>query len=274
MKILITGASGYIGARIYEDLRRHHDVIGTFWKNRFLANLRQLDVTDRKAVLKMVSDTNPDLVIHTAAIPSRRRCEEQPDEAFAVNTCGTANVVQAANTNDAQIIYISSLGAIEPVTHYGKTKSMGEEHVKNTRMGYDILRLSVTFGYSPNTHNDRPFNRIVRTLMEGDPIYYDDAWKFPPTYLRHVSATIQVLLEKRIRNRAIAVIVPEVKSKYEIASDILKPFGKAIEPTYKDTMERSVEKLPELGGLEFPVCSYREMILAIRQEIKMHVLGN
>lgn len=273
MKILITGASGYVGARIFEDLRGHHDVTGTFQRNKFFTNLRQLDITDRKAVLETTLDINPDLIIHAAAIPRRVSCEKNPHEAIATNAYGTENVVEAANMNNAKIIYISSLGAVEPVTLYGKTKLMGEGHVKNTRMGYNILRLSVSFGYSPNTHNDRPFNRIIRTLREGKPISYDNSWKFPPTYLGTVSATILVLLEKRIENRTIAVAVPELKSKFEIASDILKPFGKAIEPKDGGKMERRVEKLPESSDLEFPKCSYKEMIQAITQEIKENGLA-
>ena len=273
MKILITGASGYVGARIFEDLRGHHDVTGTFQRNKFFTDLRQLDITDRKTVLETISDANPDLIIHAAAIPSRGRCEKNPHKATATNASGTENVVEAANMNNAKIIYISSLGAIEPVTLYGKTKLIGEGYAKNTRMGYNILRLSVSFGYSPNTHNDRPFNRIIRTLREGKPISYDNAWKFPPTYLRHVSATIQVLLEKKIENRTIAVAVPELKSMYGIASDILKPFGKAIEPNDGGKMGRRVENLPESSDLEFPMCSYKEMIQAITQEIKENGLA-
>ena len=56
MKILITGASGYVGARIFEDLRGHHDVTGTFQRNKFFTDLRQLDITDRKTVGGILKD--------------------------------------------------------------------------------------------------------------------------------------------------------------------------------------------------------------------------
>jgi dTDP-4-dehydrorhamnose reductase len=272
MNILITGASGYIGARIFEDLRESHDVTGTFCRNRFSMDLRQLDITNRKAVFEIVSEVNPDLIIHAAAIPSRRRCEKNPSDAIAINASGTRNIVEAANLSNAKIMYISSLGAIEPVTEYGKTKLMGEQYTKNARMGYSILRLSVTFGYSPNTHNDRPFNRIIRTLREGVPISYDNTWKFPPTYLGHVTSSIQVLLEKKTENKTIALAIPELKSMYEIASDILKPFGKVIQPSDRGKMWREVERLPESSELELPRCSYAEMIQAITQEVKERLL--
>lgn len=272
MKILITGASGYIGARIFKDLSEHYEVVGTYHKNKFFTHLKQLDITDKKHVLKTVSDVNPDYIIHVAAIPSRRLCEENPYEAFRTNAIGTENVLDAANRNDSKIIYISSLGVIDPVNQYGKTKLIGEGYIKNAQMGYNILRLSVTFGYSPNILNDRPFNRIIRTLKQGRPTLYDNSWKFSPTYIGHVSVAIEVLLEKKIAKRTLAIAVPELKSMYEIASDILKPFGKTIKPSKGCKIGRRVEKIPELNSIEFPVCSYTEMIRAITQEIMDNVL--
>ncbi len=272
MNILITGASGYVGARIFTDLREHYNVTGTFQRNKLFEDLRQLDITDRKTVLETVSDMRPDLIIHAAAIPSRRLCEEKPQEAFVTNASGTENIVAAANINNSKMVYLSSLGVTEqPATQYGKTKLIGEEHVRNVQRGYNILRLSVTFGYSPNTRSDRPFNRIINTLREGKPISYDNTWKFPPTYLRHVSATIQMLLEKRIENRTITVAIPELKSMYEIASDILKPFGKNIEPNNRG--KEKVEKFPEPNDFEVPTCSYKKMIKAITQELRENSLA-
>jgi dTDP-4-dehydrorhamnose reductase len=272
MNILITGASGYVGAGIFEHLRRHYNVTGTFCRNRLSRDLARLDITDREAVIKTISEKKPDLIIHAAAIPSRRLCELKAYEAIAINAQGTANLVEAANACKVKIFYISSLGAVEPVSQYGKTKLMGEEYVKETRMGYNILRLSMTFGYSPNTQNDRPFNRIVRTLREGKPTSYDNTWKFPPTYLRHVSETIQALLQGKIENKTIVVAIPELKSMYEIASDILKPFGKIIMPNYKAKKWMEVERLPEPSGLELPRYSYDEMIQAVTQEIKEKIM--
>jgi dTDP-4-dehydrorhamnose reductase len=269
---LITGASGYVGARILQDLRKNHDVTGTFCTNKFLHDMQKLDITDKKAVIKTISEEKPDLIIHAAAISSRRRCEQKSYEAITTNAHGTKNLVEAANTSKARVFYISSLAAIEPMTQYGKTKLMGEEYVKKTRIGYNILRLSMTFGYSPNTQNDRPFNRIVNTLREGKPTYYDNTWKFPPTFLRHVSETIQVLLGEKIENKTIAIVIPELKSMYEIASDILKPFGKIVRPNCRTKKWRKIESLPTPSGLELPRYSYEEMIQAITQEIKEKIL--
>jgi dTDP-4-dehydrorhamnose reductase len=188
------------------------------------------------------------------------------------NAYGTENLVEAANISKVRVFYISSLAAREPVTQYGKTKLLGEEYVRKTRTGFNILKLSMTFGYSPNIQNDRPFNRIVSTLREGIPDHYDNTWRFPPTFLRHVSETIQALLANKIENETISVVIPELKSMYEIASDILKPFGKIVRPDYRTKNKSKIESLPQPSGFELPRYSYEEMIRAITQEIKEKIL--
>ncbi len=84
MKILITGASGYVGARMFADLLGHYDVVGTFQGHKLFGGLLKLDIANREDVFKMVSKIHPNLIIHAAAISSRRLCEERPQEAFAL----------------------------------------------------------------------------------------------------------------------------------------------------------------------------------------------
>lgn len=266
MRVMITGASGYIGAKLFQDLREHHEVVGTFFGNKLFTDLRQLDVTDRGAVLATTSKVNPDVIVHAAAIASGSRCEQEPDVAIDTNSAGTEHVVEAANLCGARVMYVSSLGALEPHTVYGETKFMGEESAKHARVGYSILRLSVTFGCSPNTRNDRPFNRILRTLSEGQPVLYDNTWRFRPTYLQHVSATIRALLERRIDGRTVTIVVPELKSMFEIASDILRPFGKTVMAVEQNEARVEDVREPMVSGL--PTCSYSEMIDGITREIR------
>lgn len=155
---------------------------------------------------------------------------------------------------NAKLVYISTMGAIKPSNLYGKTKLKSEEIVKTVKNGYLILRPSLVLGYSPNITNDRPFNRILKNLDEDVPAIYDTSWKFQPTYIRHISEVIESCINKKIINRSIVIAVPEMKSRYDTAKDILIPFGiKVASIDAKDStfeiFEDDLSELNELGLL-------------------------
>ena len=76
MKILVTGASGYVGASIFTNLSKHYELIGTFQKNKLFNELIELDITNKEAVVQAFLTLRPELIIHAAAIPSRKVCLE------------------------------------------------------------------------------------------------------------------------------------------------------------------------------------------------------
>ncbi len=269
MKILITGASSYVGAKIYADLKHKFEVVGTYNSNKLFNELLQLDITRRDDVASVVSETNPDYIIHVAANANGGWCDKNKDLAKCINANGTENVVEAANTVNAKLIYISSFAAINPTTFYGETKLAGETFVKKTIAGFNILRPSLIEGYSPNTKNDRPFNRLLKNLLEKTPAIYDSSWKFQPTYLKHISETIAKVIESDILNEIIPIAVPELKSRFDLAKDILSPFGIEVRGEAKDSQSPIFsEDLSKLKELNLPQYTYPEMIESIVKEIR------
>ncbi len=269
MKILITGASSYVGAEIYTYLKDKFEVVGTYNSNKLFEELQQLDITHKEDVESVISKANPDYVIHIAAVASGGWCDKNEDLTKDINEKGTENVVEAANNVNAKVIYISSFSAIYPTSLYGKTKLAGEEFVKKAKAGFNILQPSLIMGYSPNTKNDRPFNRLLNNLLEKTPAVYDSSWKFQATYLRHISEIILKIIESNISNQTIPIAVPELTSRFKLAKDILSPFG--IEVTEEDQNKETPvysEDLSKLKELGLPEYSYSEMIENIIQEIK------
>lgn len=59
-KILITGASGYVGARIYSDLETSYEVVGTYHSEKLLDELVQIDLTNEVEVIKLLEQVKPD----------------------------------------------------------------------------------------------------------------------------------------------------------------------------------------------------------------------
>jgi dTDP-4-dehydrorhamnose reductase len=273
MKILLLGASSYVGARLYTDLCKDFDVVGTYYTNKLLEDFIHLDVTDGNEVDKVITTIRPDVIVHAANNANGRWCEANPEAAKALNEGSTKHIVTAANKVKARLIYISSFAAIEPTNVYGKTKHASELLTKQTQSGWTILRPSLIVGYSLNTSNDRPFNRILKNLNQGTKAEYDTSWRFQPTWLGHISEVIARVANENITEQIIPIAVEELKSRYDLAADILKPF--AIEVTPIDIGDNSSifkEDLDILKELGLPGYGYEQIIENIVGEIKQRNL--
>lgn len=268
MKILLTGASSYVGARLYFDLQKKFEIIGTYKNTNLSEKFIHLDITNLEEITKIINKHTPDVIIHAAANANARWCEANPKAAIALNQTSTKNIVHSANEIGAKVILISSFASLQD-NIYGKTKHASEEFVKQTKNGFIILRPSLIIGFSPNTANDRPFNRILKNLNKKTEAVYDTSWKFQPSYLRHISEVIETVLERNIVNKTIPVAVKELKTRYDIAKDILDPFGIQVAPVDKqDTTPTITDDLETLTKLNLPQYSYQKMIKEIVNEIR------
>lgn len=269
MKVLILGASSYVGARLYVDLQDTHEVLGTYSTTHLMKEHIHLDITDADEVDRVITQAKPDLIIHAANNANGRWCEANPEEAKRLNEDSTNFILAAANKISAKLIYISSFAAINPNGVYGHTKLASEEITKQTKAGWLILRPSLIIGLSPNTTNDRPFNRLLKNIDEGTPAEYDTSWKFQPTWLGHISEVIALALERGVIDQIIPIAVPELKSRYDLAVDILKPFNVGVKPI--DAGDRSAvfaEDLSMLDEFDLPSYSYQQIIANIIKEIQ------
>lgn len=270
MKILIIGANSYVGARIYLDLFKEFDVVGTYNSTKLSKSFIKLDITNATEVSSVLEREKPNIIVDVAASANSRWCEANPIDAITLNEKSTEYIVGAANNINAKVIYISSFAAFNPDNVYGKTKYNSEQIVRNTNSGWIILRPSLILGFSPNTTNDRPFNRLLNNLDKGTMAEYDSSWKFQPTYLGHLSQVIKDVIKRDINNELIPVAVDELKSRFDTANDILTPFGiKVIPVDNHDTAHFSEKKdISKLKELNLPMYSYQEMINKIVEEIK------
>tara|TARA_B110001454_G_C12667721_1_gene412312 strand:- start:230 stop:1126 length:897 start_codon:yes stop_codon:yes gene_type:complete len=172
MKILITGALGYIGTELLFRLANKKNIeiyaidnsdkaiktrLGFLlrYKNIHFINA---DVTIETQVLKL---PKVDLIIHLAAIVGYNFCDETPDLARLTNILGTYNVVQL----NTPIVFLSTgsvygeIGKIcnedvkvNPKTLYAETKIQGEKIVQT--IDHIIFRPATAFGLSFKVRHD------------------------------------------------------------------------------------------------------------------------
>lgn len=180
MKILITGASGFIGSFLVEEaLRQGMDTWAAVRKSssrEYLRdkriNLIELNLSSREELTRQLSGHDFDYVVHAAGVT---KCTDKNDFR-RINTEGTKNLVEALlalGTPLKRFVYISSLsimGAIReqqpyteiseddtprPNTAYGQSKLEAEQwmdqRLKDTAWPYVILRPTGVYG--PREHD-------------------------------------------------------------------------------------------------------------------------
>jgi dTDP-4-dehydrorhamnose reductase len=267
--IIITGASGYVGSRLYYDLSRGFKTLGTYKSKPLSEEFERLDITNYSKVEELIRTYKPMMIIHAAANASSKSCESDPMSAIETNQKGTENIVNAANQVGATVTYISTTVAELQKSLYEKTKFNAEEITRGAKAGYIILKPSVIFGMSPNTETDKPFNQMLRNIEGSGSLDYDTSWRFQPTWIAHMSEIIASIMENNIHNKEIPVLVPEMKSKFDIANDILSRFGVSARPkdekSWRPSTEHSTAELKKLG---LPIRTYDEMREGIVNEIK------
>ena len=168
MKILVTGANGLLGSAVTEEvLRRGHTCIATGRAPQprcaDATVYAQADLCDPQAVQALITDTQPDAVIHCAAWTDVDGAElpENREQVFAINAGGTKNVAEACRGTDCKMIYITTDYVFDgtdtapysadcthfaPLNVYGQSKLAGEHAVAETLERYFIVRTSWVYG--------------------------------------------------------------------------------------------------------------------------------
>lgn len=128
-KILITGATGFLGSRL-----------ALYYKDKYellLPTHGELNVSREEAVMAYMEESRPDIVIHCAALSNTWYCEQHPEDSHRVNVQGTVKLAKACKNIGAKLIFMSSdqvyngtpmLGPLkesdvfQPVNVYGRNK--------------------------------------------------------------------------------------------------------------------------------------------------------
>lgn len=131
MKILITGGSGLLGSNLIKLLEKDHQI--------FAPTHNEVDVSNLTSLSSYITFSQPDIVIHCAAIAKFAIAENKPFETINTNVIGTCNVTKVCMLNNIRMVYISTshvfdgkegnykpTDKVNPLTIYAKSKVAGE----------------------------------------------------------------------------------------------------------------------------------------------------
>lgn len=174
MKFFVTGVNGQLGHDVMNELhKRGHEGVGSDIAPTYVGvavdpavtnmSYVELDITDKEAVGKVISEIKPDAVIHCAAWTAVDMAEDDDkvEKVRAVNAYGTQNIADVCKKIDCKMLYLSTDYVFDgqgtepwkpdckdykPLNVYGQTKLEGELAVANTLEKYFIVRIAWVFG--------------------------------------------------------------------------------------------------------------------------------
>ncbi len=185
MRVVLTGASGQLGAYVRERLiAGDHAAVG--WG----AGLVPVELTDAPATLRALAETDPDVVIHLAAISAADAVRNDLARARAVNVEATARLASWCGERGRRLIYSSTDlvfdGAnpwyreddpAEPLMLYGRTKRDAEPFVRAIPGGL-VARISLLFGPSRSPGRSTYLDRTMAALARGEPqTFFEDEFR-------------------------------------------------------------------------------------------------
>ena len=198
MKILITGANGFLGYYLAEQLlARNHTVIATGkggcrlpFEHHSNFFYEPMDFTDPFAVHDVFQKTNPGVVVHAGAMSKPDECEQQQWQAYLVNVEGTVTTLLNAAEHKSFFVFISTDFVFagdsgmyaeddprNPVNYYGKTKVEAEEAVKEYEFDWAIVRTVMVYGKPVLSRGN--LLSVVKDKLEKGEVYnvFDDQWR-------------------------------------------------------------------------------------------------
>lgn len=172
MRVLITGASGYLGHHMLATLPADWQVWAGWHRQPVLASPALtplcLDIGQAEAVAAAVRAIRPDLILHTAIA-------RQPADFDAIIVRGSAHIAAAAAQAGARLIHLSSdivfdgtagsydeaappcpeplSGQPDPLNPHGRAKARAEALVRQLHPAPVIVRTSLIYGFSPLDHS-------------------------------------------------------------------------------------------------------------------------
>ena len=164
MRIAITGASGLLGRELLNFcLARGHRPVAAVHARSVIASsaIEQIDIdlVQRESVARFVRQSQPDWVVHSAAMTDVDRCEVEPESARVANVETTRNLLDAIRGTKIRLLFVStdyvfdgrsgpySEGAREnPINVYGRTKREAEMLVAADGPAHLIVRSASFIG--------------------------------------------------------------------------------------------------------------------------------
>lgn len=285
MKILVTGATGFIGSYLIEQLSASHEVYAIARQPLYTSNIHWIaqDLTQHLDQSKLPSQV--DVVVHLAQSQHFREFPEQAKDIYDVNLHSTFSLLEYARKAGAiRFVFASSGGVygygnhpfaetdpITPIGFYQALKHTGEIIANSYQDLMNIIVLRYFFVYGKRQKPIMLIPRLAQSVYNGNPILLQggDGIRINPTHINDaIDATVQAIMLNG--NQIINVAGAETLSLREIVHHIA--FQMKREPVF--TVQPAIEQRDIVGDiskmkllLHNPNMKFREGVTSLCDDI-------
>ncbi len=244
MKVLITGANGFLGYYLTRQLLEKGFIVIATGKDECRSpfndhpgfNYATMDLTDPFAVHDVFENFKPEMIVHAGAMTQPDACELDQWQASRVNVEGTVTLLINAQEQKSSFVFVSTdfvfdgergmyteEDMVNPVNFYGQTKAEAEEAVKEYAYNWAIVRTVLVYGEP--VPGGRNLLTIVREKLEKGEGYdvFTDLQR-SPTYVEDLASGIISIIEKRAKG-IYHLSGAEIMTPYEMACKTADYFG-------------------------------------------------
>lgn len=297
-RYLITGSNGLLGQKLVKLLSQQDDagVIATSrGANRLpfkTAAYRYLtmDVTNPDEVHEVMSQVNPDVVIHTAAMTQVDDCETDRTGCMLLNLEAVGNIVKACEQVNAFLVHLSTdfifdgeagpydeNAPANPVNFYGESKLKAEALIRGSDISWSIIRTVLVYGIAHDMSRSNIILWVKNSLEAGKAIRVVDDQLRSPTLAEDLAMGCYLTGKKRAEG-VFNICGKDLLTPYEMAEKTAAFFKldtsqmtRANASNFKETGRRPlktgllIDKAREELGFE--PCSFEEGIARVAAQM-------